>query len=112
MRHPSGAIPALVARARGRARLRAITVITGVAGVAAAGVIAVNLPAGTHPKAGSSTTTNLGSSSTSGTSSSSDEGASGDDGSSRGDGSATVLPGTSVGSASTGSQVHATSGGS
>jgi hypothetical protein len=105
MSRPTGAIPARVARERGRARLRAVTVTAGVAGLAAAGVIAVNLPAGTHSKAAGSTT-NSGSSSTSGTSSPSDDGSSGSAG------SATVLPGTSGGSTSAGSQAHATSGGS
>jgi hypothetical protein len=98
VKHP---LDAVVARERGRARLRAVTVTAGAAGLAAAGVFAVNLPAGSHSRAGGGTSASPPTSSPTGT-------RSGDDG---GEGQGAVSSGTAPGS-SAGSQAHATSGGS
>lgn len=44
-------LSAIAARQRGRARLRAATLAFGAAGLAGAGVVAYNLPGGSHPAA-------------------------------------------------------------
>jgi hypothetical protein len=108
-------------RERGRARLRAVTVTAGLAGLAAAGVIAANLPGPAHTgtgqqsSSGSSGSVSRGSSgdgSASGDAGSSGDGSVSDDGGSSGDGGAASVPGAGVGSAGNGGTSHATSGGS
>ena len=56
---PTGrdAVSAAIARARGRSRLRVATLVAGGASLVTAGAVALNLPAPTHTKITSVTTT-------------------------------------------------------
>lgn len=106
---------AVIARERGRARIRAVTVAAGAAGLAAAGVVAFTLPAPHHSGQVSSTQRSGPSPAggiSSGPAGSGDDsgGESGDDGSSA-SGSRQSSQGSFAPAAGSGSS-HATSGGS
>jgi hypothetical protein len=107
------ALSAVVARQRGRARLRSVTIAAGAAGLVAAGAIAYTLPSGvTHATTGTSSAA-TGGTSTGGTSTG---GAAAVHTTSGGSSVATAAGSGSTGSASaptaSSGAVHATSGGS
>ncbi len=108
MKPSSDVFSEVVARQRGRSRLRAATVTAGVAGLAAAGVIAYNLPGPAHSKTVSGTTNTAPSAAPT-----SQPRYYGDD-SGGDDGSATIPSGSAAGGAAAGGAAssHATSGGS
>jgi hypothetical protein len=99
----------VVDRERGRVRLRAVTLTTGMAGLITAGVIAYNLPAPAHSQTASSKKTGgTAATRTSSTGSAGRTSSSGDDG----EQTSTATPKTATGSSGGGTTSHATSGGS
>jgi hypothetical protein len=99
-------VTAAIARARGRTRMRVATLVAGGASLAAAGVVALNLPGPTHSKTTSVTTPAAPASSAPTVVYGGDDGGGGDDGYRAATGTQPAAPAAGTGTA------HTTSGGS